>query len=207
MSKKQFIYLALGILILICFWFLFFNGDKKQIKNFPSKGTDIVAFGDSLIVGLGATEGNDFVSILSKKIGLNIINLGVSGNTTEDGLNRINELDQYDPKVVLLLLGGNDAIRQLPIETTFRNLEIIISKIQSRGSIVLLLGVKGGLLGDKFKSEFERISEKYHTAYVPNVLDSLFGNRKFMADSIHPNNQGNVIIAEKIYPILFPLLK
>jgi hypothetical protein len=43
MSKKQFIYLALGILILICFWFLFFNGDKKQIKNFPSKGTDIVA--------------------------------------------------------------------------------------------------------------------------------------------------------------------
>jgi lysophospholipase L1-like esterase len=112
MSKKQFIYLALGILILICFWFLFFNGDKKQIKNFPSKGTDIVAFGDSLIVGLGATEGNDFVSILSKKIGLNIINLGVSGNTTEDGLNRINELDQYDPKVVLLLLGGNDAIKQ-----------------------------------------------------------------------------------------------
>lgn len=207
MSKKQFIYLALGILILIFFGSFFFKENKNQVKNFPSKGTDIIAFGDSLVVGLGATEGNDFVSILSKKIGLNIINLGVSGNTTEDGLNRINELDQYDPKVVLLLLGGNDAIRQLPIETTFRNLEIIISKIQSRGSVVLLLGVKGGLLGDKFKSEFERISKKYHTAYVPNVLDSLFGNRKFMTDSIHPNNQGNVIIAEKIYPVLLPLLK
>lgn len=207
MSKKQYIYFLVIILVLICFWFLFIRDDQKQIRNFPSKGTDIIAFGDSLIVGAGATEGNDFVSLLSKKIGLNIVNLGVSGNTTEDGLSRINEIDQYNPKIVLLLLGGNDAIRKIPIETTFRNLEIMISKIQSKGAIVLLLGVKGGLLGDKFKPEFERISKKYYTAYVPNVLDDLFGDRRFMEDTVHPNNEGNRIIAEKVYPVLLPLLK
>ena len=71
----------------------------------------------------------------------------------------------------------------------------------------MLLGVKGNLLGDKFEPEFKKIHKKYATAYVPDVLDGLFGNDKFMADAIHPNDAGNAIIAERIYPILAPLLK
>ena len=192
-------------IILIIISHSFFKGDK--IKNYSSKGTDIIAFGDSLVEGIGSTGGNDFVSLLSKKVGKPIINLGVSGNTTEDGLNRLKELDSYKPKIILLLLGGNDHLRKVPIDETFSNLGKIIENMQSRGAIVLLLGVKGNLFGDKFKSEFQKLSGKYETAYVPNVLDGLFGNTKYMSDSIHPNDLGYSMIAEKIYPVLYKLLK
>lgn len=187
-------------------WY-FSSVSKASITNFPSSGTDIIAFGDSLVAGSGATDGNDFVSLLSQQTGHSIINLGVLGNTTIDGLARIHGLDQYRPKVVLLLLGGNDHLRRVPIQTTFKNLGEIIEYIHSRGAIVLLLGVKGSLFGDKFAPEFEALYAKYKTAYVSNILDGLFGKEEFMADSIHPNDVGNKVIAERIYPVLLPLLK
>ncbi len=206
MSKKYYL-LIIALVFLIIGFFWLFKKDNYQIKNYPSSGTEIIAFGDSLVEGVGSTVGNDFVSLLSKKTGREIMNLGISGNTTEDGLKRIGEIEKYNPKVVMILLGGNDAIRRIKTETTFKNLELIIQKVHSTGAVVLLLGVKGGLLGDKFKPEFKEISQKYRTAFVPNVLDGLFGNPKFMSDGIHPNDEGYKIIAEKVYPVLISVLR
>src|SRR3989344_2489647 len=138
MLKGKNYHIVIGILLLGAVFYFFSSARETKIANYPSSGTDIIAFGDSLIVGAGATYGNDFVSLLSKKIGQEIINSGASGDTTDDGLARLNELDRYRPRVVLVLFGGND---------------------------------------------------------------------KFMADAIHPNDAGNAIIAERIYPILAPLLK
>ncbi len=208
MFQNKIFYGIVGLLcISIVSYFIFYSEREVPITNHPSSGSALIAFGDSLIVGVGASDGNDFVSLLSKQIGQEIINLGVSGNTTADGLARINELDQYRPKVVLLLFGGNDHLKKVPIETTFENLGKIIEHIHSQGAVVLLLGVKGNLFGDRFASEFKKLQEKYKTAYVPNVLDGLFGNSKFMEDSIHPNDAGNRVIAERIYTVLVPLLK
>ena len=103
--KKIIIIVMTGVLILIGIYYLFNN---ENITNYPSRGTDIIAFGDSLVEGMGSSGGNDFVSLLSKKIDQPIINLGHSGDTTEDGVKRIGELDKYNPKIVILLLGGND---------------------------------------------------------------------------------------------------
>lgn len=180
--------------------FYFFKTDP--ITNYPSKGVDIVAFGDSLIEGVGSTEGNDFVSLLSKKIGKSIINLGHSGDTTTDGIARLNQLDKYNPKVVILLLGGNDHLKKVPIGDTRKNLATLIENIQGRGSIVLILGVRGGFLNDPFDTEFEKLRDVYKTAFVPDILDGLFGNAKYMSDAIHPNDAGYKIIAERVYPIL-----
>ena len=189
-------------------WYFFFSPDPNEnITNFPSSGTDIIAFGDSLVAGSGATSKNDFVSLLSRRTGRTIINLGVPGDTTADGLARIHELDRYHPKVVLLLLGGNDHLKRVPIQTTFQNLAKIIEYIHTRGAIVLLLGVKGGLFGDQFASEFEALHKKYQTAYVSNVLQSLFGKEEFMEDSVHPNDAGNKFIADRVYQVLLPLLR
>lgn len=196
-----------AVAILLALLLFTFFGGEREIKNYPSKGTDIIAFGDSLVEGVGSTQGNDFVSLLSKKISRPIINLGVSGNTTDDGLKRISELDRYKPKVVLVLLGGNDHLKKVPIDTTFENLGKIIENIHDRGVIVLLLGVKGNLLGDKFKSRFEELRERYGTAYVENVLDGLFADTRYMSDAIHPNDAGYAKIAEKIFPTLEKLIK
>lgn len=186
----------------------FYFSRAEPITNYPSSGTDIIAFGDSLIEGKGASsEENSFVALLSKKIGQPIVNLGHSGDTTADGVGRINQLDAYKPKVVLLLLGGNDHLKKVPISETRRNLATLIQNIQERGAIVLLLGVRGGLFNDPFDTEFENLRDTYHTAYVSDVLDGLFGNMEYMSDAIHPNDAGYRIIADRVYPVIAELLR
>ena len=200
--------LPLGILVAVLvtlsvFYFL----RSEPISNYPSQGTDIIAFGDSLVEGAGSTDGNDFVSVLSRKIGRPIINLGHAGDTTADGIARINQLDTYNPQVVLLLLGGNDYLKKIPVPDTRKNLATLIQNIHARGAIVLLLGVRGGLLMDHFDTEFENVRDTYHTAFVPNVLEGLLGNMQYMSDTLHPNNIGHEIIAERIYPVLVEMIK
>lgn len=197
-----------GVLVLVIFGIFYFIAGNDSYTNYPSEGTDIVAFGDSLIQGVGASSGDkSLVGVLSKKIGKPIVNLGVSGNTTIDGLNRLDELDRYKPKVVILLLGGNDYLRKVPKETTFKNLGKIIEDMHSRGAVVLLLGVRGGLLKDNFEEDFEIISSKYNTAFVSNVLSGLILDRKYMADEIHPNDAGYEKIADRVAPVLKDIIQ
>jgi len=202
---KLFLYIFTGC-VLLGVYFIFFSG-APSVTNVPSDGTSIVAFGDSLIAGTGASRGNDFVSILSRQIDEPIINLGRSGDTTRDALVRIDDMLQQDPKVVLLLFGGNDFLQQIPAAETFKNLEQIIQTIHQSGSAVLLLGVRGGILRDNFKGEFAALTKKHHTAYVSDVLDGLLGNQQLMSDSIHPNDAGYQVMADRVQPELEALLE
>ena len=186
---------------------IFYFSRTGPITNYPSKGTDIVAFGDSLVAGVGSTDGNDFVSLLSGKIGEPIVNLGHAGDTTADGIARISALDDYDPKVVLLLLGGNDHLKKIPVADTRKNLAVLIQNIHARGAVVLLLGVRGGLFNDRFDTEFENLRDTYRTAYVADVLGGLFGNMEYMSDAVHPNDIGYKMIAERVYPVLMSIIK
>jgi len=204
----KFLIIIGGIILVVVGGLYFFSPSSiATITNLPSKGSDIIAFGDSLVEGVGSTGGNDFVSVLSQKIGQPIINLGHAGDTTEDGLARIKKLDNYNPKVVLLLVGGNDHLRKIPVATTHENLAVLIANIQSRGAVVLLLGVRGGLFNDRFGKEFEDLRDTYHTAFVSDVLDGLFGHPQYMSDEVHPNSAGYSMIAERIYPVLVELIR
>lgn len=191
----------------ICVGYFVFTHDNKNIVNYPSSGETIVAFGDSLVQGVGSTVDGGFVTMLSKKVNTPIVNLGVRGDTTIDGLARVDEVLDKNPKIVLLLLGGNDYLRKIPQEETFANLETIIETIQKEGSIVILLGVRGGVLKDSYKDDFESLANEFGTAYVPNVLDGLFAHPELMFDTIHPNDEGYEIIAEKVYPVVTNLIK
>lgn len=184
-----------------------FFGEESKITNYPSSGINIIAFGDSLIEGVGASEGNDFISLLSKEINEPIINIGVSGNTTRDGLKRIKkDVLSKDPKIVLISLGGNDYLKRVPKDETFLNLENMIVQIQEEGAVVLLLGVRGGILRDNYEKNYRDIADKLGAGYVPNILDDIIGTPSLMYDALHPNDTGHKLIADKILPVLQELI-
>ncbi|MDA1334754.1 MAG: GDSL-type esterase/lipase family protein [bacterium] len=201
--------ILIAVLLAIVGAFFLFGDDlnsNKNVKNYPSSGIDIIAFGDSLVEGVGSTPGNDFVSVLSRKLDMPILNLGVAGDTTASGLLRFDKALDSDPKLVLILLGGNDYLRKVSKEQTFSNLRMMIESTQQKGSIVILLGVRGGLLKDNYKDDYKELAKEYDTAYIPNVLDGLIGTPDLMYDSIHPNDKGYEIIADRIYPVLVGLI-
>jgi lysophospholipase L1-like esterase len=177
-------------------------------RDVPKASRDgpIVAFGDSLVYGTGSSGGG-FVKLLERGIGRPIENLGVPGDTTADGLARIDEVLDLDAGVVIVLLGGNDFLRQVPQDTTFANLSTIIERLQDDGAAVLLAGVRGGLVRDHFAARYEELADRHGTAYVHDVLDDTFGVDGYMADQVHPNDAGYRVIADRMLPVLQQMLQ
>jgi lysophospholipase L1-like esterase len=175
---------------------------NDSITNYPPKNSTIVAFGDSLVSGVGATSGHDFVSVLGKRIGKNIVNLGVPGNTTADGVLRMHEVVAHDPGIVLLLLGGNDTLRRIPQETTEANLRVLIEGFLGKGAVVVLIGVRGGIIGTDREYMYERVADTNGVVYIEDILDGIFLTPELMHDGIHPNDAGYARIADRIFGVL-----
>lgn len=202
--KKSILIGLVAVVGLFFVWLIFFRGGD-EIRNYPSPNSGIIVFGDSLAEGVGSTHGNDLFSILSRKIGEPIKNYGVAGDTTVMALERLPHVleENPHPQVAIVLLGGNDFFRKVPKETTFANLEKIVEAFQERGAVVLVLGVRGGVIKDNFDKDFESLRDKYKTAYVSDIVGSLvFFGREFMFDSVHPNDAGYAKIAERVEPEL-----
>jgi len=160
----------------------------------------VVAFGDSLVQGLGATTPGGFVSHLAEQSGVPIINLGRGGDTTETAKSRVSGALALKPAIAIILLGGNDALRRTPPSTTEANLDEIVGQFKDAGAEVVLLGVMGDLFNDPYPAMFERLAERHGTEYVPNVLQGLLGRKEYMSDAIHPNEAGHQYIASRVLP-------
>ena len=121
----------------------------------PTSGQGIVVFGDSLVAGRGASAGQDFVSVLSRRLGTTIVNAGQSGDTTGAALARLErDVLALNPRIVVVLLGGNDYLRRVPTTQTFSNLDSIVDQIRERGAAVVLVGVAVGLMSDPYREEY-----------------------------------------------------
>ena len=203
-TEKKIIYGGIVAIVVILAWWFFW---PTRITNYPPRPGPIIAFGDSLVSGTGSNSGKDFVSILSKGIQQPIVNMGRAGDTTAQGVSRMEGVVEKHPSIVLLLFGGNDYLQKKPREETFSNLAVMIENLQDAGAVVILLGVRGGLLHDNFASEFAALARKYGTLYVPDVLDGIIGNEKMLSDEVHPNDAGYEQIAKRIYPELRKVLK
>lgn len=167
----------------------------------------MVAFGDSLVAGQGATSGQDFVSELSRRVGVPIINAGRNGDTTGTALERLEpDVLSLNPRVVIVLLGGNDFLRGVPKEETFRNLTTIVERIRERGSAVILVAVSVGLFSDEYGDKFEELARRANAGLVPDILDDILGHQERMSDQIHPNDLGYKIVADRIEPVLRDLV-
>lgn len=204
-TSKIVISISILLSVVLVGYGLFFRGN--EIVNYPPKEGSIVAFGDSLVEGVGSPQTEGFVLPLSQLIHEPIINLGVAGNTTEDALARVELVTEQNPRLVLVLLGGNDYLRRMPAEETFANLHTIITTLQNEGALVVLLGVRGGVLKDNYESEYQKLAKATGAVYVPNVLDDIFGDTALMSDSVHPNKDDYKLIAEKIYQEIKPVLR
>ena len=196
-----------AILLFAGIWFMFFR-EKREIVDHPVTGENIIFFGDSLVEGVGATPGSDMTSILSRKIGGQIINAGQSGDTTQTALVRLDkDALLKNPRIVIVLLGGNDALSKIPASETFTNLRAIIDNIHEQGAAVLLLGIRGGLLNDVYKKQFKRLSKEKKVSYIPDIFDGVFNHPDLMSDYIHPNDRGYANMAERVEPVLRKMLE
>lgn len=165
----------------------------------------IVFFGDSLVAGYGATLGNSLPEQLSLLLNRPVINMGVSGDTTADGLARLDEVISRNPGLVIVLLGGNDALRKVSQDKTEANLRQIIEALQATGSAVVLVGIRSGLFGDRYDSMYEELASSYDLILVPDALSGLITRPEYMADTIHPNDAGYALLAERIYQAVEPI--
>jgi lysophospholipase L1-like esterase len=174
----------------------------------PTSGETIVAFGDSLVAGRGASAGHDFVSLLSERLGVRIVNAGVSGDTTASALARVDrDVLSRNPRIVIVLLGGNDLLRQIPLDQTFTNLGSIVDRVRQRGSAVVLVGVGTGLWVDPYSARYEALAKRTSAVLVPDILDDIMGHGNLMADQIHPNDAGYEIVARRLEPVVRDLMR
>lgn len=172
----------------------------------PANGKAWVAFGDSLSSGVGASEGNDYPTLLGKRLGIPILNFGSPGATTQDALGKVDEVLNANPKVVLLCFGGNDTLQSVPHPQTFGNLAQMIDQFHQSGAFVVLIGIRTASVRDKYRSEFKKLAKEKRVLLVPNILEGVLGDPKLMSDYVHPNDEGYAGIAERLEKALEPLL-
>ena len=177
----------------------------------------IVAFGNSLTAGFGADPGRSYPDYLQKELdkrgyAWRVVNAGVSGDTTQDGLARIAEALQYKPAIVILEFGGNDGLRGLPVAATRTNLEQMIQELQKSGVRVVLAGMTlppnyGPDYIGSFDKVYKDLAAQYKVPLIPFLLQGVGGNGSLMQrDGLHPTAEGNEKVAENVMRVLEPLL-
>jgi lysophospholipase L1-like esterase len=170
-----------------------------KVRNLDSPGANVIAFGDSLTAGYGAQAGEDYPSRLSALLGETVINAGVSGDTTESALGRLDaDVLARDPRIVIVGLGGNDFLRGVPIETTEANLRTCVRKIEGAGAMVLLLGFRFPSLTADYGDMYERVAKDEGCLLVPRITRDILNDNSLKSDAIHPNAKGYQLMAERI---------
>jgi len=178
----------------------------KQSKKDQTEVTfTILALGDSLTEGLGVTEKDNYPSQLQKRLPkhIEVINAGLSGETSTGLLNRLDWVLKQKPNLTILNIGANDAMRALPIDLTRKNIDQIITKIKQSNSAVILAGMQiydnlGKQYVQDFNALYPKLAVKHGVLLVPFFLEHVAGIPQYnQKDLLHPNAEGYKIIVEK----------
>lgn len=178
--------------------------------------------GDSLSAEYGLARGSGWVALLQERLAkesraVRVVNASISGDTTSGGRSRLPALlQQHKPSVVVLELGGNDALRGLPLQMTADNLTAMTRASKDAGAKVLITGMQvppnyGRKYTDDFAALFQRVAKAEGAALVPFLLEGVANGpqaeQMFQADRIHPVAKAHPIILANVWPVLQPLLK
>lgn len=182
----------------------------------------VLVVGDSLSAEYGLRRGSGWVALLERRIAgekldARVVNASISGDTTSGGRSRLAPLlAQHQPTHVVIELGGNDALRGLPLEMTQSNLSAMVLAAQKAGARVLLVGIQlppnyGADYGNRFAALYEKVAREHKAALVPFLLKGVADiddpTRLFQADRIHPNEQAQERMLANVWPELRKLLK
>ena len=191
---KKILILAFAILLTAC-------GGERKYSALPANA-NVVILGDSLTYGTGAGKGEDYASILTTSTGWNIVNAGVPGNTSANGLERLPDLlaehEAGEQKIDLLIveLGGNDFLKQVPETETVTNLKAILTQAKAKRIQTVLLAIPefspiGAAFGNLSDHPlYETIAKETDTPLVEDVFSNVLAKNSLKADPIHPNAQG-----------------
>jgi acyl-CoA thioesterase I len=178
----------------------------------------IVCFGDSLTAGFGLDSGQSYPDLLQKELDRHgykyrVENLGVSGDTTQDGLARVSLALDLKPRIVVLELGANDGLRGQPVSGIERNLGQIIEAFQTAKVSILLAGITlppnyGPEYIHRFAAIYPELAAKYKVRLLGFLLAGVGGNPRLMQpDGLHPNAEGTRTVAATVFQALEPMLK
>ncbi len=164
----------------------------------------ILAFGDSLTYGTGATENDSYPIVLASLINRKVIRAGVPGETTAEGLRRLPEtLDEHKPKLMILCLGGNDFLRKQSEQQAERNLREMIKLTRARGIAVALIGVpKPAIFGGDSAEFYRKLAQEFSLPLQADILGDVLHKNELKSDAFHPNAKGYRVVAEAVAALL-----
>ena len=192
----KYIFIAIGLLILFLFW-----APKNSHTEPLSSSATILAFGDSLTYGYNAKRDESYPSVLKYLSGLNVINAGINGETSAQGLKRLPKLlKKKNIKLMILFFGGNDIMQRLSIAQLKINLITMIHMAKEKQVQVLLISVPNiSLFGLSPLALYEEVADEENVPLLNGMLADILEQPSLKSDQIHPNALGYKIMGKKIY--------
>lgn len=185
---------------------LFAAACRPDIPNLDSPGKTIVCLGDSITFGVGAEPGQPFPAVLAAKLNREVINEGVSGDTTEDGLARVDQALAHNPWMVIVELGGNDILQRVPPERTEAALRRLLDRLLAARVVPVLVELEVPFAG-RYSDVFERVEDDYDVPVVEDALRKILLDPALKADEIHPNAEGHAKLAEAVAEVVEPIVE
>jgi acyl-CoA thioesterase-1 len=194
---------------LLGYWVIGFSGcAKKDIVNLDCKGKNIICFGDSISFGYGVNQGEDYPNALAKLVGYPVINAGVDGDTSADGLKRIDsDVLEKEPIIVVVEFGGNDFLKKLPKEETLKNIALMVDKIHAKGVMVAIVDISAGMFFREYRIALHKLARQKGAIFIPSVLNGIITSPQLKSDFLHPNADGYTLVAKRVYRVILPYLK
>jgi len=182
---------------------LILNGCGSSNLDPLEAGDVILAFGDSLTAGVGVNKKNSYPTVLANLTGLEVINAGISGETTAEGLLRLPQaIEEYSPSLMILLEGGNDILRNADDNQIKNNLEKMIQIAQHEGIQVVLIGVPEKSLFSNSAALYSELAEEYDLVFDSSLIGGLMRSPSKKSDAVHFNKQGYSFMAQEIHVLL-----
>lgn len=198
---------ARSLLALLALLLLVACGGKKEAPLPP--GTRVLALGDSLTAPHGVAPGEAWPALLAERTGWIVTNAGVSGDTTSGGLQRLPALlDEHNPQLVLVTLGGNDMLRRLPQGQTSANLGRILALIESRGARAVLVAtpkpsIAGAVFNNLSPAEFYgQLARDHGVPLIEDAMADVLSDTRLKGDQLHPNAAGHALLSKKLFEAL-----